>query len=1378
MANITGLPQLRWGSLLVLGGVLATAASASTPKEPRSPLEQKAFFRPELYISSSHVPLKDALVDLPGRAAWESFLLTRGERPESPRTQVFIDPRSGGASSLVASFPLIPGDGVGNRVALSDVRRRLGTPVRTVGPDVVAQAVRRFVSAHQALLAVDVRELGPPRATRVNEDLWQVSIPRVYRGVPVRESRLAASISHGNLVVIGTEAWGPIRLDAVPRVAGPAALAAGFDFADGRSSDDLLLREPRLEIVPFAPPEHQHGDAFAGPLGTGYGHRLVWTFVFQRPPDENRWEVMVDAHDGEVIAFVDLNQYEERPITGGVYPLTSTGICPSPGQCGTMQAGWPMPFADTGLAAPANFTNGAGIFDYAGGTTKTTLAGKYVKIGDSCGAVNESSTTGALDLGGANGDHDCTSAGASAGDTPAARSAFYEVNKLVEMARGWLPGNTWLQAQLTAKVNLNNTCNAFWDGSTINFYRSGGGCRNTGEIAGVFDHEWGHGLDQNDTGGSLSNPSEAYADIAAIYRLHTSCLGHGFFWTYDNGCGQTADGTGMNADEAQVGAAHCDLDCSGVRDADWAKHADQTPDTPLGFVCSSCASGFPSPGACGKQVHCSAAPSRQAAWDLVARDLQAAPYNYDSQTAFIVGNSIFYAGSGNIGSWHACTCGSSSSGCGSTNAYMQWLTADDDNGNLADGTPHMTAIYNAFNRHGIACSTPTPVDSGCAAGPAAAPSLTATPGNFSVALSWGAVSGATRYWVFRTEGHAGCDFGKTRIAEVTGTSYTDDEVANGRPYHYNVVAAGSSSACYGRASSCVSATPTPTTAPDFALSCSPSSVSVAQGSSGTATCTVSSQNGFNAAVDLSCTGLPAGAACSLVPNPATPPAGGSVGSTLTVSVAASTATGTHSFQVRGARGTLAHTFAMSLQVTPAATPDFSLSCSPSSLSVAQGGSGAATCTVSSLAGFAAAVDLSCTGLPAGAACAFVPDPVSPPAGGSANSTLTVSVDATTAVGTYAFQAQGASGSISHAFSMSLQVTGGGVETAVFDPALQAPTCAAVGSGCDSGASLLLGRDSRGPEPNQPNTVNDSCADGGAGTFHSDESNDRLLVVTTDGTALAAGKTVRVTATVWAWTSPSADHLDLYSAADARNPSWRLIGTLTPTRAGAQTLSATYTLPAGTLQAVRARFRYLGTASPCTTGAYDDHDDLVFAVESVPQTDVFFDDFETDLGWTRNPAGSDTATTGLWERGDPEPTTYLGAKQLGTTASGLNDLSTGRLAGSSVGDNDIDGGVTSILSPPVALPSTGGLALAFRYYLAHASNSSTADFFRVKVVGTTTATVFETLGATADVDAAWTSASVGLDAFAGQTVRLLVEAADAGTASLVEAGLDDVRITQQ
>jgi hypothetical protein len=464
------------------------------------------------------------------------------------------------------------------------------------------------------------------------------------------------------------------------------------------------------------------------------------------------------------------------------------------------------------------------------------------------------------------------------------------------------------------------------------------------------------------------------------------------------------------------------------------------------------------------------------------------------------------------------------------------------------------------------------------------------------------------------------------------------------------------------------------------------------------------------------------------------------------------------------------------------TPDFSVSCSPSSLSVQQGTSGTSTCTVTSTNGFASAVSLSCAGLPSGASCSFSPASVTPPANGSAASGLTLSVSASTATGSYPVQVQGTSGATVRSSSLPLTVTpagGGSDQTAAFDATLQAPKCATVGRSCDSGAAIVLGRNALGPEPNQPNTINDSCADGASGTFHSDESNDRLKVSTTDGSDFAAGKTVRIDATVWAWTTPSADRLDLYYAANAASPNWTFVATLTPTVAGAQTLSATYTLPSGALQAVRAQFRYQGTASPCTSGAYNDRDDLVFAVTSTPVTVVFSDDFETDKGWVRNPSGTDTATTGLWERGDPEATDSGGAKQLGTTVSGVNDLVTARLAGASAGVNDVDGGTTSIQSPAITLPATGTLTLGLQYYLAHANNSSSADFLRVfVVVGSTSTQVFQSLGAASNRNGAWTPVSLSLSSFAGQTIRLRVEAADASTASLVEAGVDDVRITQQ
>jgi subtilisin family serine protease len=168
--------------------------------------------------------------------------------------------------------------------------------------------------------------------------------------------------------------------------------------------------------------------------------------------------------------------------------------------------------------------------------------------------------------------------------------------------------------------------------------------------------------------------------------------------------------------------------------------------------------------------------------------------------------------------------------------------------------------------------------------------------------------------------------------------------------------------------------------------------------------------------------------------------------------------------------------------------------------------------------------------------------------------------------------------------------------AVYDPALKVPACGIQGSFCDSG-NLLLGRGTiaKGNEPNVPNTLGSSCSDGNTGSFHSDESNDRIRIFTLDDSPLTVGAVARVEATVWAY--GVGDFLDLYSAGNALEPSWTLLATLPVPSAGAHTLSSTFTLPSGQQQVVRAKFRYGGNnASPCLAGSYNDHDDLVFAVQ--------------------------------------------------------------------------------------------------------------------------------------------------------------------------------------
>ncbi|WP_224365338.1 Ig-like domain-containing protein [Hyalangium versicolor] len=182
-------------------------------------------------------------------------------------------------------------------------------------------------------------------------------------------------------------------------------------------------------------------------------------------------------------------------------------------------------------------------------------------------------------------------------------------------------------------------------------------------------------------------------------------------------------------------------------------------------------------------------------------------------------------------------------------------------------------------------------------------------------------------------------------------------------------------------------------------------------------------------------------------------------------------------------------------------------------------------------------------------------------------------------------------------SAPVDVTIQNAGNAAFDTMRGAPICDTAGNKCDS-VELLDGRGPVGPEPHQPNTVSGSCADGTSGTYHSSPSLDRLVLFRSDGTAFATGKEVTLQATVYASTSYAQEALDLYLAPDAINPTWTLLGTLTPPGSGIRALSTTYLLPAGGLQALRGVYRSGGsTAAACAPGSLNDHDDLLLAVGS-------------------------------------------------------------------------------------------------------------------------------------------------------------------------------------
>ncbi|MFH1680603.1 MAG: hypothetical protein ABIH26_08170, partial [Candidatus Eisenbacteria bacterium] len=177
--------------------------------------------------------------------------------------------------------------------------------------------------------------------------------------------------------------------------------------------------------------------------------------------------------------------------------------------------------------------------------------------------------------------------------------------------------------------------------------------------------------------------------------------------------------------------------------------------------------------------------------------------------------------------------------------------------------------------------------------------------------------------------------------------------------------------------------------------------------------------------------------------------------------------------------------------------------------------------------------------------------------------------------------------------------------------------------------------------------------------------------------------------------------------------------------------------------------------------------------------VFEDDFESAGGWTVGIAG-DAATTGVWERGDPQGTSSSGQQVQPendhTPAPGVNCYATQLAAGSSAGTYDVDGGRTTLVSPVIDL-SDAAMALVsyWRWYTNNLGNAPNEDYWRVQVSSDGSNWVY--LENTTQSDNSWQRYLFNLGDYVSltSTVQFRFMAEDAGTGSLVEAAVDDFKI---
>jgi kumamolisin len=202
--------------------------------------------------------------------------------------------------------------------------------------------------------------------------------------------------------------------------------------------------------------------------------------------------------------------------------------------------------------------------------------------------------------------------------------------------------------------------------------------------------------------------------------------------------------------------------------------------------------------------------------------------------------------------------------------------------------------------------------------------------------------------------------------------------------------------------------------PGFGLTASPTTVSVVQGGTATSTITSTVVNGFSAGISLSATGQPTGVTVTFSPTSIT----GAGTSTMTIAVASSTAIGTYSIKVKGTSGTIAEIVTVSLSVTKM-PPNYTISASPASITVARGSVGTSTITTTVSGGFDSAIALSSTGYPFGVAVSFSPATI--PAPGSGKSTMKVTVGKGVALGNHTITINATGGGLPRTVQVTLDV---------------------------------------------------------------------------------------------------------------------------------------------------------------------------------------------------------------------------------------------------------------------------------------------------------------------------------------------------------------------
>ncbi len=474
------------------------------------------------------------------------------------------------------------------------------------------QAARNFLEAYRTALHVDVAELELDRSALVFDRQDQFLKFRVRRhGLAVQDALVDVRFKQGALVQIVNQSFSEATADA-------RASLKGLDrtLKDSLMATNFESIGPRLRVI-----------------STGKGYRLVKVETYTATIGDQPYTVQIEAATANVFEVTPQIHYVDGSASADIYPRYYADS--------TVAAGIPeanLPLSSGGSAQ----TGTRGEFSTATASDRPSIQGLTgtriqidVKTGTPVTAQGQLANN-QWQL------HLPRQLGAEAGsDKHMAQAMIYgHLSRVIHHARKYV-STPWFDRQLIANANLQSVCNAHWDGTTVNFYSAGQNgslnCANTGLIADVVYHEWGHGLDANTGGIEDGAYSEGIGDIMSLLMTRSHILGIGFT-----------------------------LDGQFVRDLEPNKRYPEDK------------------GA----VHSEGLIIGGTFYDLfkTLRDEHG-----DSKAIDLLSNFAFK---------------SIVSASKYTDVYHVVIAADDDDANLANGTPNFCAINEAFSEHGLAQRAP------------------------------------------------------------------------------------------------------------------------------------------------------------------------------------------------------------------------------------------------------------------------------------------------------------------------------------------------------------------------------------------------------------------------------------------------------------------------------------------------------------------------------------------------------------------------------------------------------------------------------------------------------------------------------------------------